>query len=409
MNFNIPKEIEKTFEIFWKNGYEAYLVGGCVRDYIADKVPHDFDVTTNALPEDTKRIFKEYKVIETGIKHGTVTVVINSFHIEITTYRIDGEYGDNRHPKEVLFTKNIVEDLKRRDFTVNAIAYSPKNGLCDPFFGKKDIERKIISCVGEADKRFDEDGLRILRALRFSSTLGFEIEEKTKTSIHKNKNLLCNISKERIFEELKKLISGKNAKAVLTEYSDVLKVVMPILAVNEKTAELLRKACKNEEVRFACLFFFEKDGEKKARDTLNDLKASNEFKNTVCGMIRATQNEFICDKKAIKRILRKEGIYNTKNALEVLKASGKNIEGIEKIIEEIEKNKECYSLERLKINGNDLLKMGYFGKNIKIALEYALDSVIEEDAKNEKESLIDLITKKFPKNDKNFQKSIDIP
>lgn len=408
MNFDIPEEVKTAFGIFLKNGYEAYLVGGCVRDYITNKVPHDFDMTTNALPKDTKRIFEGYKVIETGIKHGTVTVVINSFHIEITTYRIDGKYSDNRRPEEVIFTKNITEDLKRRDFTVNAIAYNPKIGFCDPFFGVRDIERKIISCVGEADKRFNEDGLRILRALRFSSVLGFEIEEKTKKSIHKNKNLLLNISKERIFEELKKTLLGKNIKNILTEYSDVLKIVIPLANMSEKTISLFENVPKKAEFMFACLFFFENGGENKAKKTLNDLKTSNDFKKIVCGMLEATQNEFFCDKKAIiKRILRKEGLENTKNALEILKAGGKSVGNIEKLIEETEKNRECYSLERLAINGNDLLKEGYTGREIKIALEYALDLVIDGE-KNEKKRLIDLISKKLPKNDNFFQKTIDI-
>lgn len=405
MNFDIPEEVKTAFGIFLKNGYEAYLVGGCVRDYITNKVPHDFDMTTNALPKDTKRIFEGYKVIETGIKHGTVTVVINSFHIEITTYRIDGKYSDNRRPEEVIFTKNITEDLKRRDFTVNAIAYNPKIGFCDPFFGVRDIERKIISCVGEADKRFNEDGLRILRALRFSSVLGFEIEEKTKKSIHKNKNLLLNISKERIFEELKKTLLGKNIKNILTEYCDVLKIVIPLANMSEKTISLFENVPKKAEFMFACLFFFENDGENKAKKTLNDLKTSNDFKKIVCGMLKATQNEFFCDEKAIiKRILRKEGLENTKNALEILKASGKSVGNIEKLIEETEKNRECYSLERLAINGNDLLKEGYTGREIKIALEYALDLVIDGE-KNEKKRLIDLISKKLPKNDNFFSKN----
>lgn len=408
MNFDIPKEVETAFGIFFENGYEAYLVGGCVRDYITNKVPHDFDMTTNALPKDTKRIFEGYKVIETGIKHGTVTVVINSLHIEITTYRIDGKYTDNRRPEEVTFTKNITEDLKRRDFTVNAIAYNPKIGFCDPFFGVRDIERKIISCVGEADKRFNEDGLRILRTLRFSSVLGFTVDEKTKISIHKNKNLLLNISKERIFEELQKLFLGKNVKNILTEYCDVLKVVIPLANVGEKTAVLLENVPKKAEFMFACLFFFENDGESKANKTLNDLKTSNEFKKNVCGMLKATQNEFFCNKKAIKRILRKEGIFNTENAVKILKGAGKDLLKIEKIIEEIEKNKECYSFERLDINGNDVLKMGYTGKEIKTVLETALDWVVEEDVKNEKNSLCEEILKKLPKTDNFFQKTIDI-
>lgn len=406
MNFEIPNEINTVFETFLKNGYEAYLVGGCVRDYIMNKVPHDFDMATNALPEDTKRIFCDYKTIETGIKHGTVTVVVNSLHIEITTYRVDGEYKDNRRPDNVSFTKNIEEDLKRRDFSVNAMAYNPKKGLFDPFFGKKDIEKKRIVCVGEADRRFNEDGLRILRALRFSSTLGFEIDEKTKISIHKNKELLSNISKERIFEELKKLLLGENAENVLKEYSDVFKVIIPEISVNKKCAKLVGNVLKNAEIRFACLFFYEDDFEKKARNMLNFLKTSNEFKKNVLEMLKATQNEFFCDNKSIKRILKKHGIESTRNVLELLKGNGNDVSPFLKEIENIEKNNECYSLKKLAIDGNDVLKMGYFGKDIKKVLGYALDLVIDGE-KNEKNSLCDALLKKLAKNDNFSQNTID--
>ena len=179
MEFIIPEAIKKAMSIMKENGYESFIVGGCVRDFLMEKTPTDFDITTNATPEETKKCFLGFKVIETGIKHGTVTVLIDSEPIEITTYRIDGEYKDNRHPESVEFTANLEDDLSRRDFTVNALAYDGEEKIVDLFFGEEDLKKQIIRSVGEPDKRFSEDGLRILRALRFSSVLDFSIEKKT--------------------------------------------------------------------------------------------------------------------------------------------------------------------------------------------------------------------------------------
>ena len=202
------REIIKKFNYA---GYEAYLVGGSVRDMIMGRQIYDYDICTSALPKEVYGVFPDDKIFETGIKHGTVTVIIASASLEITTYRIESTYSDNRHPDSVEFTDLIENDLSRRDFTVNAIAYSPHSGITDPFGGCGDIEKKIIRCVGEPDKRFGEDALRILRALRFSSVLGFEIEPETAESIHRNYKLLENISVERIFAELSKLLCGKDA------------------------------------------------------------------------------------------------------------------------------------------------------------------------------------------------------
>ena len=190
-------------------GFEAYIVGGCVRDRLMGIKPHDFDITTEAFPAETSESFHDCDIILTGLKHGTVTVVYEGENIEITTFRTDGEYLDNRHPENVTFVRNISEDLSRRDFTVNAMAYNPDEGLIDLFDGEKDIEHKIIRCVGDADTRFNEDGLRILRAMRFASVLEFEVEEKTADSVIRNRDLLKNISVERIYAELTKLILKK--------------------------------------------------------------------------------------------------------------------------------------------------------------------------------------------------------
>ena len=208
LKFNLPEFVKKALIRTNEAGEEAFIVGGCVRDILMGKTPHDWDITTSAKPEKTKEIFSSFKTVDTGLKHGTVLVLIDGEPLEITTYRIDGEYTDCRHPDSVSFTSDIENDLSRRDFTVNAMAYNDEKGLVDLFGGEDDIRNKIIRCVGDADKRFNEDALRIMRALRFSSTLGFTIESETKKAILKNRELLNNVAKERISTELLKLLCG---------------------------------------------------------------------------------------------------------------------------------------------------------------------------------------------------------
>ena len=229
MTMDMPKNVDTAINLLQSAGFEAYAVGGCVRDSLLGKIPNDWDITTSAKPEDMKSVFADFHCIDTGIKHGTVTVVIDGEPLEITTFRLDGEYEDNRHPKSVTFTSNLSADLGRRDFTVNAMAYSKKTGTVDLFGGQNDLKNKIIRCVGDPDRRFNEDALRILRALRFASALDFEIEEKTAQSLLKNRALLGNISEERIAKELLKLVCGKGAKRILTDFAPVLFEILPEL------------------------------------------------------------------------------------------------------------------------------------------------------------------------------------
>ncbi|MBS7361095.1 MAG: tRNA nucleotidyltransferase, partial [Oscillospiraceae bacterium] len=229
MEIKLPPNVKKAISLLESAGFEACAVGGCVRDSLLRKTPDDWDITTSASPEQMKEVFSSFHCIETGIRHGTLTAVIGS-PLEITTFRLDGEYEDNRHPKSVEFTSDLSADLARRDFTVNAMAYSPSQGLSDPFGGQEDLKNHIIRCVGEADRRFNEDALRILRGLRFASVLDFEIEDKTAESIHKNKVLLKNISVERISKELMRLICGAGAHRVLSGFADVLFEIMPELS-----------------------------------------------------------------------------------------------------------------------------------------------------------------------------------
>ena len=229
MVIKLPKSVELILSKLNNCGYEAYIVGGCVRDSIIGTTPHDWDICTSALPEQVMEVFEGYKIIPTGLKHGTVTIIIDDAQYEVTTYRIDGKYEDNRHPKEVSFTSDLKEDLSRRDFTINAMAYNPSIGLVDYFGGKKDIRKKLIKCVGNPDERFNEDALRIMRTLRFASTYGFVITEETSSAVHCNVALLNNIAKERINTELCKLLCGEGVLEILLNYNDVISTIIPEL------------------------------------------------------------------------------------------------------------------------------------------------------------------------------------
>lgn len=225
-NIEIPKSVKMIITILEKNGYEAFAVGGCIRDTILGRKPQDWDITTSALPQQVKALFN--KTLDTGIQHGTVTVMMSRVGYEVTTYRVDGEYNDSRHPDTVEFTSNLIEDLKRRDFTINAMAYNPTVGLVDAFDGIGDIEKKIIKCVGVAEERFGEDALRILRAVRFSAQLGFDIEDKTLAAAKDLSDTLKNISAERIRVELEKLITSNHPDKLITAYkAGITKVVLP--------------------------------------------------------------------------------------------------------------------------------------------------------------------------------------
>lgn len=229
MNISIPKQILFIIKRLEERGHQAFVVGGCVRDALLNKEPHDWDITTSALPEETVNIFQSEKVIETGLKHGTVTVVNENLPVEITTYRVDGIYTDNRRPNSVTFTSSLTQDLARRDFTINAMAYHPTKGLIDPFKGKEDLLNKTIRCVGTAVQRFREDALRIMRALRFASVLDFEIEPNTSAALFSEKEQLQGISAERVREEFIGLLCGTSCSEVLRQFYPILAVWIPEL------------------------------------------------------------------------------------------------------------------------------------------------------------------------------------
>ena len=434
---NIPDNIKKVMDIFNENNFEAYLVGGCVRDSLMEKMPHDYDITTNATPNEMLEIFKEYKIIETGLKHGTVTVVINHESIEITTYRIDGEYDDNRHPKEVSFTRDLSKDLNRRDFTVNAMAFNEKQDLVDLFGGKDDLDNKLIRCVGEPNKRFNEDGLRILRALRFASVLGFNIEEKTSKSIHENKYLLHNISAERIFSEFKKILCGINVEKILLEYRDVIAEFIPeikpcfdfnqnnphhIYDVYTHIVKSVASVPNKSELRLSmffhdigkpCVYEVDNDGvghfkkhavvsSEIAKTVLKRLKSDNSTINTVYTLVLNHDREISETKPAVKRLLSKLTYPVFLSLVEVKKADAnahknqdKNFDNILNIAEEIIQENECFSLKDLKINGYDLINLGFKGVIIGDILDNILRLVLEEKLENNKVEILDYVKKSF--------------
>ena len=395
MNIKIPKEVENVLNILHENGFEAYVVGGCVRDSIMGKIPSDWDVATSAKPDQILLCFNNRKTIETGLKHGTVTVVINKMQIEITTYRIDGEYSDNRRPDEVLFTDKIKLDLRRRDFTINALAYN-KSGIIDLFGGLDDINNKFIKCVGAAGERFNEDGLRILRALRFASVLNFDIEENTSSSIFRNKALLNNISMERINIEFSKLIMGSNYRKILIEYREVIEVFLPeiqVLTEDEFKYRLNAMKVLNSLTLRLAVFLYNTDATDKI---LMNLKYDNKTIKTVKILVENINGRIYPVPVNVKRWLNKINYVNLNYLIKIKKSLFDSefyeLEETEKIMNEIIRTKQCYSLETLAINGQDLIDAGVpKGKNIGIILDILLNEVIEGKLVNEKDSLLNFI------------------
>jgi len=429
----ISKSATKAIEMLNSAGYEAYIVGGCVRDMVMGKSAHDYDITTSALPSETKAVFQNERVIETGLKHGTVTVILDGEPLEITTYRIDGDYLDNRHPQSVSFTRKLENDLSRRDFTMNALVYNEKEGVLDYFGGKTDIENKIIRAIGEPVKRFTEDALRILRAIRFSSTLGFEIEGNTRKAMISCKHLLHNISPERIAEEINKFVLGKNVKQAILENYEILGEICPeflkmkgfdqhnkwhIYDVLEHTAVAVENTPPVLHLRLAMLFHdtgkvhtfstdengvghFYGHGEKSAeivKDYLNRYKYDNRTKDEVYNLVRLHDMPTEADEVLIKKRLNRIGKERFLDLIKIQRADNlaqnpaltrmEHFNTLEKISKEII-NQSCFDLSSLKVNGSDMVSLGFVGKEIGEALKTLLDEVIENKLPNEKEALME--------------------
>ncbi len=448
MTFQIPEKVQYIIDTLINNGFEAYAVGGCVRDMILGKIPEDWDITTSAKPYQVKEVFR--RTVDTGIIHGTVTVLLDKEHFEVTTYRLDGLYEDNRHPKEVSFTGDLQEDLKRRDFTINAMAYNQADGIIDLFGGMKDLQNRLIRCVGDANERFDEDALRLLRAVRFSAQLDFQIEEQTKSAIKAKAVLLKNISAERIRTELTKLLISDNpdrlrllyelgiTKVILPEFDKMMitgqKNIHHAYSVGEHTIRtvstvaglisenrfsrqercILRWAMLLHDIEKPSTITMGKDGQNHfyghqvegantARRILKDLKFDNETLETVVHLVRWHDYRFALTPLGIRKAANKIGKEYMELLFEVNYAdtSGKNpnnnqakflqLEEARRLYREMLARNECVSLKELQISGKDLIVAGFKpGRRMGSILHHLLDEVIKDPSLNNKEDLLNM-------------------
>ena len=435
MKIQVPVSVQTIIKRLTDSGYEAYAVGGCIRDSITGAVPNDWDICTSALPETVEQIFDGFHIIETGLQHGTVTLMIDHAGYEITTYRTEGTYSDRRKPDYVEFVTDLREDVKRRDFTINAMAYNNQNGLQDYFGGIEDLNNHIIRCVGDADERFNEDALRILRAMRFASTFDFEIAKETAEAMHKNKALLSYISKERISVELMKLLSGSAAAKILFEFSDILCEVIPeihpcigfeqnspyhTMDVWTHTLAAVDAADTDSVIRLTMLLhdigkphsYIEENGighfyghadisEKLSRQILKRLKMSNEIIDTVTVLVKYHDSLHTIKDKGIKRLLNKIGMHKARLLLKVahadmlahadhvIKKTSIQLEYVKQVLDRIEENNECFNVSSLAISGKDLIAMGISpGREIGEKLNMLLEAVIEGQVENNADDLI---------------------
>ena len=374
MTVKLSEQAKLIIDSLRTAGFEAFAVGGAVRDSLMGRSADDFDITTSAKPEETKKVFSAFPVIETGIKHGTVTVVLDGTPFEVTTYRSECAYSDSRHPDSVSFVTDIKEDLARRDFTMNAIAYSHYDGIIDPFNGADDIQNKIIRTVSDPNQRFTEDALRILRALRFSSVLGFEIEENTRQAIFSLAENLKFVSGERIYAEMKKLICGMNAQNVINEYIEVFKAILPISGDYRSIFKLPNDIA----MRFYCLF-----GES-YKDALRVMRSDNKVRE-VCNILSASK-PIPNDEIGIKFYISALGKEAAKTVIAYRKALFN--EDSDNKAELLLNSEIPLYLSDLAVNGTDLTKLGIKGKAIGEALDILLKAVIKDEIINEKEVLL---------------------
>lgn len=380
----LPKSVEFIISRLEAFGHRADIVGGCVRDRLLNKEPGDYDITTDATPDEMREIFSDMRTIDTGIKHGTLTVLVDSVPYEITTYRLDGEYSDNRHPDKVSFTRKLSDDLSRRDFTVNAMCYNYTHGFTDLFGGVNDLNARTIRAVGDPHLRFTEDALRILRALRFASVLDFNIEENTSAAIRKTAELLKNVSKERIYIEWKKLIGGIAAHRILNEYQDVIALIIPQLSgFSLPDEKLFTKA--DADIRELSLFAA--GGSSAFIDAMSSLKCDNKHKNY--GALVLENFSFPTDTETdMKLLLIKSGVDGAKGVIKLKILLGLSDSKKLRELEEILQNGVCISISDMKINGSDLISLGFHGKEIGDMLERLLIMIAENKLKNEREELL---------------------
>ena len=439
---NIPENVLNIIKTLNSNGYEAYIVGGCVRDSIIGKTPYDWDIATNASPDNVKNLFEN--TVDTGIKHGTVTVIIHNETYEITTYRIDGKYIDNRRPENVRFTNSLKQDLARRDFTINAIAFHPLTSFIDPFDGIKDIKSKVVRTVGNPNERFAEDALRMIRAVRFSAQLGFEIESETFNSLDINSSLISKVSTERIREELTKIIISDNPdKLKLLVDSNILKYIIPefvdcfdtpqnnpnhIYNVGEHILCALENIENNPVLRWTMLLHdigksvtrttdennidhfhgHQAEGVKISLNILKRLKFDNKTTDKILRLVKYHDRQIAPDFVPVRKAVRKFGDDIFSDLLKVKEADYKGqgskytannllmLKKIKEIYKTIKESSQCISLNSLAINGNDLINLGIEqGPRLGKVLNSLLDEVIDNPSLNNKNDLINIAKEKF--------------
>ncbi|MBR5615137.1 MAG: CCA tRNA nucleotidyltransferase [Clostridia bacterium] len=390
----IPLHILNIISKIEDAGFEGFAVGGCVRDSFLGKVPSDWDVTTSATPQEILDIFKDYKTIPTGLKHGTVTVLTQNTPVEVTTYRIDGEYTDNRHPKSVTFSRRLEDDLSRRDFTINAMAYNPQFGLIDPFDGKSDLDAGVIRCVGSPAKRFSEDALRILRALRFSAVLGFEIDSTAKDSIRSLSQLLANVSRERISAELCKLIVAPNAVSVLLEFCPLFAQLLGApesLEAFLQNIPYLNNSPKDPIIRFSILLH--RTDSLVAAKAVKDLRLDSKTAQTIMRLVALADTSLLPEPAYIKTFLSEYGEEIFEMLLCMKKSLNTELSDtlleIKEIYNKIREENQCYHIKMLEINGNDLMQeFDIKGTEIGKLLNQLLLAVINGKCENSHDKLL---------------------
>lgn len=435
----LPENVNNLITRLESFGFSAYAVGGCVRDSLMGKTPKDWDICTDASPDEMKKVFENYRIIETGIKHGTVTVLLDEPY-EITTFRVDGEYADCRRPERVSFTKNITEDLARRDFTVNAIAYNPKTGIVDPFGGQEDIKRKVLRTVGKAENRFSEDALRIMRGVRFCAVLDFEAEEETKQAMIRLAPLLKNISAERISSELVRALTEGKIFNAFTVFRNIIGEIIPEMADcfdfeqknihhsydiyshilhavdnYEGTDKYIKLALFMHDIgKPHCYKFYDNsghfkghsvEGAKIAENVIKRLKMSSETVKRVSALVRFHDVRLTDGMPQMLKLMKLMGDEDTARVFEIMWADtlAQSMYRREKKLELLEngrknfelaiENNLCRKISMLKLHGDDVKKMGFKGKRIRWALNIALNGVMNGKTENNKEALRSYIDK----------------
>lgn len=393
MRLQIPPKVTRIIDTLQSHGYEAFAVGGCIRDTILARRPDDWDITTSARPQEVKGLFE--RTVDTGLQHGTVTVLLAGETFEVTTYRVDGEYEDHRHPTQVEYASLLSEDLMRRDFTINAMAYNKEQGLVDLFGGMQDLQRKVVRCVGSPRERFAEDALRILRALRFSAQLGFAIEEKTMEALTELAPTLVHVSRERIQVELVKLLCSPNPHYIKrVQEAGILPVILPELeALSPETLDDLRQVKNDKALRLAVLL--RPLGEQQAAKALRRLRFDNDTINRAKQLIKWQDYRIYPAQRDVRVALHKIG----KNIFPLLldfQETRRPVDELRSLYQQVLKEGQCFSLDMLELTGNDLIELGVSkGPQIGGILNQCLYLVLEEPDKNRHEYLIEYVKKQL--------------